>query len=441
MKKPMNRRTFLRSAGVCLSIPFLEAMLPIGRSWAQATTKRYLAFHFPMGRVGHGDTNWTPNEVGTGYTVKPTILSPIDNLRNEVSVMTGINVIGGNHVQSTASFLTASNINHSVTDIRAARSIDQFIADQISGGTPVKSLALGSHFTQFDRNDYSRIYYNNISWASPTQPAATIIDPRIAFDQLFAAKNTGSAEEIRKMKAMKKSVLDSVLEDYNRVHASVSSQDKLKLEEYMQSVRDVEVKIDNIPDDPTPIQCELGDRPSGARSTHYKLARMVDLAVLAFQCDLTRVITIAAHSESSNEVYDFLPGVSDLGHHDLSHYIANTPPEDRESQKQQQRLINKHFVSIFADIVTRLRAIDVGGDNVLNQSFLLFGSGLAQCDSSHQGSNVPLIVGGGRSLGFEPGKHISSGGKPIANIHLTAARKLGHPMTTFGNSNGEIPGL
>jgi len=281
-------------------------------------------------------------------------------------------------------------------------------------------------------NGYACVYQNNLSWASPTEPLPSEAHPRIVFETLFG--EGGTPEQRQEALRKRTSLLDSVTTEIKRIKKRVGSSDRNKIDSYMENIREVERRIQmaqrNVKDNPLP---DL-DRPVGVPAKYADHAKlMFDLQLLAFQGDITRVVSFQLAREASTRTYPEI-GVSDP-HHPVSHHGHN--PKKLEMLAK----INRYHVSLFADFLQRMNEIPEGDGTLLDHSLYLYGSGMGD-PHAHDHSNLPIIVAGGAAGNMQGGRHIRfKEPTPLSNLHLTLLNKVGVPLETFSDSTGRVEDL
>ncbi len=436
-KKALPRRTFLRGMGATLALPLLDAMIPA----ATAATKtpalpvRRLGYVFmPM---GCDQSRWTP--AGTSGTLEQLspILSSLEPVKNDLTVFTNMelrNAYPGSHATSNSAFLSAAKAKHTESsDYYLGTTADQIAAQQIGRDSQLPSLELSMDMMQTTGqcdNGYACVYQNNLSWSSPTTPLPSEAHPRIVFERLFG--EGGSLAERRSALRKRASLLDWVTEDIANLQRELGPGDRRRVAEYLDTVREVERRIQqaeaNAVENPLP---DL-DRPLGvpaAYTDHAKL--MFDLQVLAMQGDITRICTFQLARETSNRTYAAETGVADP-HHPLSHH-GNDPAKIERMSK-----INAFHVSLFSYYLQRLKATPDGDGSLLDHSVILYGSGIGN-PNVHDHTNLPVLVAGGAAGGMRGGRHIRyQEPVPLANLHLTLLDKVGVRIDRFADSTGKI---
>ncbi len=439
-KKALPRRTFLKGVGATFALPLLDAMVPAATAatkTAAAPVKRLGYVFMPM---GCDQSRWTPGGTdGTLGNLSP-ILESLAPVRDHVTALTNLelrNAYPGSHATSNAAFLSAAKAKHTESsDYYLGTTADQLAAQQIGRATQLPSLELSMDMLQTTGqcdNGYACVYQNNLSWSSPTTPLPSEAHPRIVFERLFG--EGGSVAERRTALRKRASLLDWVAEDIGNLKRKLGPADQAKVSEYLDSVREVERRIQKAESDveSSALPRDL-DRPLGvpaAFAEHAKL--MFDLQVLAMQGDITRVITFQLARETSNRTYPEI-GVPDP-HHPLSHH-GNDPDKVARMAK-----INAFHVSLFSYYLQRLKATPEGNGTLLDHSVILYGSGIGN-PNIHDHTNLPVLVAGGAAAGMKGNRHLRYDQPvPLANLHLTLLDKAGVKIDTFADSNGKIDSL
>ena len=437
--KPLSRRTFLGGgAAVMVGLPFLEAMMTKeAEAGGVGAAQRMLCIYVPNGMHM---ASWTPAQTGAGYTLSP-ILQPLAALQDQFLVLTGLdNTPGqpegpGDHAGGTSAFLTATHVNKSETEITNGTSVDQVYADYIGSETIIPSLQLGidgGGNTGGCDSGYSCAYSRNISWVG-NQPLSKLTSPSTAFDLLFAGFDPGaSAEELALRKANQLSVLDHTLADAESLKLKLGTTDRVKMEEYLDSVRELELKVQSGDTQP---QCEPGAAPMDPGVAQDHIDVMGDVIVKAFECDRTRVISFMMANAGSNRNYSFLPNVTD-GHHNHSHHGG--------LQANFDALISIDIWEIerLALLLGKLAAASDGpAGSVLDNSMVFFSSEIED-GNAHRHTNMPIILAGGGGGTLLSGRHLVYDGDPVANLFIAMLQKLGVDINSFGdNGNAPLGGL
>ncbi len=437
-KKHLPRRTFLRGMGATLALPLLEAMVPAGTALAKTAANPVRRLGFVFMPMGCDITRWTPPGEGTLGELSP-ILSSLAPVKEHVSVITNMelqNAYPGSHATSNSAFLSAAKAKLTEsTDYYLGTTVDQIAAQRIGQATQLPSLELAMDLLQVVGqcdNGYACVYQNNLSWSSPTTPLPAEAHPRIVFESLFG--EGGSIVERRAALRKKASLLDAFNEDLARLKRDLGPGDRARVNHYLETVREVERRIQKAEADTADNPLPDLDRPVGVPAAYADHARlMFDLQVLAMQGDVTRVITFQLARETSNRTYPEI-GVPDP-HHPLSHH-GNDPEKIARMAK-----INAFHVSLFAEYLAKLKATPEGNGTLLDHSLILYGSGIGN-PNIHDHTNLPILVAGGAAGGMKGGRHIQyAKPTPLANLHLTLLDKAGVHLDSFADSNGKVDEL
>ncbi|PYQ69584.1 MAG: hypothetical protein DMG04_27680 [Acidobacteria bacterium] len=438
-KKALPRRTFLRGMGATLALPVLDAMVPsmtaIARTGA-APVRRLGFIYMPM---GCDITRWTPGSTdGTLKVLSPTLQS-LEPFIDQMTVMSNMelkNAYPGTHATSNAAFLSAAKAKWTEsTDYYLGTTADQIAAQQIGHETVLPSLELSMDLLQTVGqcdNGYACVYQNNLSWSSPTTPLPSEAHPRIVFERLFG--EGGSSADRRAALKRRASLLDWVRDDISRLQGTLGADDRRRVGQYLDSIREVERRIQKAESDAGADQLPDLDRPVGVPTSYAEHAKlMFDLQALAMQGDVTRVITFQLARETSTRTYPEI-GVADP-HHPLTHH-GNNPEKIARMAK-----INAFHVSLFAYYLEKLKSTPDGDGTLLDHSMVLYGSGMGN-PNVHDHVNLPTIVAGGGAGRMKGGRHISyAEPTPLANLHLTLLEKVGVRLDKFADSQGKIDEL
>src|SRR5688572_5222084 len=433
--KSLPRRTVLRGLGTTISLPLLDAMLPPFSLRAQNAAKpvhRFLTFYVPNGMAME---YWTPQGDGAAFQLTP-VLEPLAPFRSQMLVLSGLkanwNYI---HAGASGSFLTGTTRGgRNEVEIVADVSMDQLLARRFARETQVASLEL-----TMDRpanagactGNLSCVYTHTLSWRSPTQPLPMEWNPRAVFEKLFG--DSGSTQRAAREARLRqnKSILDSVTAKLADLQRVLGGQDRLKVDEYADAIRDVERRIQRA-EEQRDIQLPAMEQPQGAPPVFEDhLALMLDLQLLAFQSDLTRVISFMLGKEQSARPYPQI-GVPEA-HHPLSHH-DNVPELIAQMSK-----INRYHTQLFAKYLAKLRATPDGDGSLLDHMTILYGSGISN-STRHSGDNLPLLLVGGGAGRLKGGRHLTYSGQPtMANLLVTLMEKLDVPVERLGGSTGKLP--
>ena len=453
--KHMERRTFLRGAGATVALPFLDAMVPAGRTWrtwgrTNVDRPRLVCIEMVHGAAGCNEWGatqnlWSPSAVGREFDLSPTALAPLEPYRDRLNIISNTDVrmaeafepgeIGGDHFRSSAVFLTQSHPKQTRgSDVYVGKSFDQIYAERFGQDTPIPSMQLC--IENVDQSGgcaygYACVYTDTISWSSATEPLPMIRDPRVAFDMMFGAG--GSPEERASRRRTNQSILDWITGEVAYLKRSLGSVDRERLDRYMDNIREIERRIERIEFENTSGEPRaLPEAPAGVPDSfeeHMKL--MFDLQVLAFEADMTRVFTFKTGRDASSRTYP--QSGTDKPFHPASHHGGN------EAGVLDFFKINKYHVGLLPYFLDKLKAATEGDSNLLDKTMIVWGSPMAD-GNLHNHRRCPLfVVGGGGQL---PGNiHLKApDGTPMANVLVSLMHRLGmDDVTSFGDSTGEFP--
>lgn len=436
----IDRRTVLKGFGAALALPFLESMMPSG-VFAASVPKSPIRTAFIFVPNGINMDHWVPS--GSLY---PSTLKPLESLRNQINILSGLTqknafALGdgaGDHARSAAAWLTGCHPKKtSGANIKAGISFDQLLVREFGDKTRFGSLELGCErggLAGDCDSGYSCAYSNSISWRTESTPVAKEVNPRLVFERLFQSEDSSETEIQRAQRlAENKSILDFVMEDAKLLNKKLGTTDRLKLDEYMSGIREIERRIafvENESKSANVKQFANIDIPSDY-GEHIRI--MGDLMVLAFQTDTTRVSTFMFANEGSNRSYKSV-GVSD-GHHEMSHHQRN--PEKLEALKK----INTFHTTQLAYILEKMNSIKEGDKTLLENSMVLYGAGICDGDR-HNHDDLPLLLAGKAGGKISSGKHLKfTNGTPMSNLFLSMSDKLGVPQENIGDSTGKLDQL
>lgn len=432
-KKHLSRRALLRGTGVALALPLLDAMIPAAT--AQSKTAANIKSRMGCIYVPHGAVmnKWTPTTFGSDFEFTE-ILQPLEKFRKWVNIISGLSLplaygndasAGANHTRSSAVWLSGV-LPGTGAQASLGKTMDQIVAQYIGQDTPLPSLELAIEDGGLNCGvGLSCAYRNTISWQTETSPLPMENNPQIIFERLFGDGSTVAERQARRVQS--RSLLDSVIEEIHYLDRELPAGDRVRLEEYLNDVREIERRIELagklIPDD-----LDVPAAPAGIPNdfdTHIKL--MFDLQVLAWQAEITRVSTMMLAKEVSNATYPD-SGVRDP-FHNLSHHSNN--PENLDKLAQ----LNQYHVSMFAYLIEKLSAVPEGDGTLLDNSMLLYGSGMSD-SNQHNHDPLPMLLVGGASGGLQGGRHINSAvdKAPASNLLLGMLKTLGIPVEKFGDS-------
>ena len=438
-KMALPRRTFLRGIGATVALPLLDAMIPSMTALAQTPARPVRRLGFIYIPMGCDITRWTPPGESGALTELSSSLSPLQPMLKHVTVLSNMelkNAYPGTHSTSNAAFLSAAKAKWTESsDYYLGTTVDQIAAQQMGQETQLPSLELAMDLMevvgQCD-NGYACVYQNNLSWSSPTTPLPAEAHPRVVFERLFG--EGGSSEQRRKALGKRASLLDWLREDIARLQRQLGAADRTKVNEYLDTVREVERRIQRAEAQTFDEAMPDLDRPVGVPASYSEHAKlMFDLQALALQGDITRVITFQLARETSNRSYTEI-GVSDP-HHPTSHH-GGDPEKVAKIAK-----INQFHVSLFEYYLEKLNSISEGNGTILDNSILLYGSGMGN-PNIHNHVDLPIIVAGGAGGRVRGGRHLKyAEPAPLANLHLTLLDSVGVRLDSFQDSTGKIDTL
>ncbi len=442
-RKALSRRTILRGVGTAIALPVLDAMVP---AFAASTVPggrpvRAAWFYVPN---GIDMRHWTPVEEGP-LGALPGILAPLDPVKNDVLVLSNLTanwgrplqVGAGDHGRAAAAYMSGMEVYRTAgADLKLGVSGDQVIANAIGGQTRLPSLEIGMEEARMAGNcdnGYSCAYAYNMAWKTETQPLPPISNPRNLFERLFGTDVVEPPAQHAKRLAMRRSILDGVMEDTSRLQRAVGPTDRRKLDEYLTSVREIEQQVARSEKDGLVIDTGM-EKPYGVPPEFPDYFRlMTDIMMVAFKADLTRVATVMIGREGSTRAYPEI-GVPD-GHHPLTHHMGNMTMLDKV------REINSLHLKLFAEFLAKMKATKDGDSNLLDQSMVVYGSGLSD-GNVHTHDQLPTLLAG-RGDGFiTPGRHIIYQREtPVCNLFATMAERMGVRPEHVGDSTGRLAGL
>jgi len=437
-RKAIPRRTFLRGAGTALALPLLEAMRPALASAADGApaAKRVSFFAVPNGIIMD---KWTPAAVGSGFPITP-VLEPLTAFRDRMVVISGLAnnearklefEIAGDHPRACSAYLTAAHPKMtSGADIHCGVSVDQIAANELGKQTPLPSLEIGLETPMIGacESAYSCVYYNTISWRGPETPVPMENRPRAVFERLVG--DSTDPDERRARIQENRSILDLVSEDLKRLLRSVGQSDRLKLDQYAEAIRSVEQQI-HVAEQQAPEKLPDMEKPIGIPEKFSEYARlMLDLQVLAFQGNMTRVATFMVGHEMGGRAYPEL-GFGDQ-HHSLTHHQGD---QEKIAKVLQINIFHAKLYQYFLD---RMRAVPEGDGSLLDHSLLVYGSPLSD-GNMHLYRDLPVLLIAGTATGITGNRHVRhSDDTPMANLYLTLLDRLGVTVERFGDSTGRV---
>jgi hypothetical protein len=438
----ISRRTVLRGLGTVVALPFLESLLPRSLTAAAAARPpRRMAFvYVPNGVILQ---DWLPKAEGTDFEL-PSILQPLAPVQKDVQVLSGLTCDkarpngdgAGDHARASSAFLTGAQARKTAgANFQSGTSADQVAASRIGDRTRLPSLELGIERFRGTGNcdsGYSCVYEHTLAWRSPTSPLPTEVDPKLVFERLFSAR-PDDPDRVKRSR-LRASVLDSVLQDAHELEKQLGGADRLKLDQYLSCVRELELRINRAEKLPEVQPPEGAAKPRivpADLTEHFRL--MCDLMVLAFQADVTRIATFMFAREGSDQKYRMI-GVSE-GHHELTHH-RNDP-----AMQAKVRKINTYHVEQFAYLVGKLKAVPEGDGTLLDNCMVAYGSALGD-GNRHTHHDLPVLLAGKGGGSLKTGRHVRYPKEtPLNNLWLAMLDRMGAPTAQLGDSTGVLEGL
>lgn len=442
-KMHLSRRTMLRGLGTMIALPLLDSMVPALSALAgtaAAPVRRFGVFYVPNGM---SMPYWWPKAEGP-LTEMPATLQSLEELKDRVLLCGGLadepaNQVkgGGDHARSAGTFLTGVPFKFtSGADVSGSVSMDQIAAKQFAKETQLASLELGIESNAMlgaCDGGSSCAYTNTIAWRDETTPLPIENDPRAVFERLFGT--SGSTDSSARLARMKRdqSILDFVGAEVKGLDKVIGPQDKVKVTEYLDSVRDIERRI-QLAEAQNSRELPVVEQPVGVPTDYAEHAKlMMDLLALAYQTDMTRISTFMMAREVSAHAYPEI-GVAD-SHHPLSHH------QDEPAKLERLHKINDDHFRQFAYLVKKLSTMPEGDGMMLDYTMFMYGTGISD-SNTHFHDDLPIALVGGKAAGIKGGRYIRyPKGTPLANMHMTLLEKLGVPVEKFGNSTGRVDRL
>lgn len=441
-RKALSRRTILKGMGAGIALPFLDAMTPALASSKMPgeTPVRMMFVYVPNGMMME---HWNTRYEGRLQEL-PRVLKPLEPLKDDILLLSNLtNNAGrawldgpGDHGRCCGSYLTSVHVRKSKSDILSGVSCDQIVANQIGSKFRFPSLEVGIEDARQAGDcdsGYSCAYTNNLAWKSETQPLPPILNPRQLFERLFGSGAELSPEARARQSKIRRSVMDLVVADTKKIQATLGPTDKRKLDEYLTSIREIERQLEKAEQDTTQINPGM-EKPYGIPADfaeHFKL--MTDMVTVAFQADLTRVVTFIVTREGTSRSYREI-GIPD-GHHPLTHHRNDPPTMEKVTQ------INTYHVQQFANWIARLKAIKEGDQTMLDNSMIVYGAGLGD-GNRHTHEDLATLVAGRGGKYFKTGQRILHRREtPIANLYMTMMERMGVRTDHFGDATGRLDGL
>jgi Protein of unknown function (DUF1552) len=449
--RALPRRTFLRGLGATMALPLLDSMVPRASAFgATASPVRLGYVYTPNGIIGASDKSprpfmWTPKTVGANVEFSPT-MKGLEPFRDQINVFSGLAQVNGralgdgpgDHARATATFLTGVHPRKTGgTDFQLGISADQIAARELGKYTQLSSLELGLEPQPLAGNCDSgyTCAYMSMSWRGPTSPLPAEVNPRTVFERLFGDGDSTDAPSRMSRLEHQKSVLDYVTGSLSRLRMRLGTGDRRKLEEYLEAVRDIERRIQLAEEQNATIQLPLIERPSAIPDDYEQYTKlMIDMQVVAWQTDMTRVASFMLGRDGSNRAYREI-GISD-GHHSISHHQSD--PEKVEKLIK----IDQLHVAMFAYLLKKLKETPDGDGTLLDHSLVLFGSSISE-SNIHTHDDLPIVVAGSANGQLKGNRHlVYSKETPLNNLFLNMFDLAGLPhVEGFGDSTGRLAGL
>ncbi|HYL73633.1 MAG TPA: DUF1552 domain-containing protein [Bryobacteraceae bacterium] len=441
-RKALDRRTFLRGVGTAVALPFLDSMVP-AMALASTAKKPPVRMAFVYVPNGMDMRSWNLDYEGK-LGALPRILKPLEPYKDDIihfgnlthnagrALLDG----AGDHGRCCASYLTGVHPRKTLVDIHAGISFDQIVAKQIGGQTRFPSLELGLEDARQAGDcdsGYSCAYTNNLAWKSETQPLPPILNPRALFERMFGTGAALSPEERERKGKYRRSILDFVSSDTSKLESGLGPTDRRKLDEYLSSIRAVELQLEKAEKDNAQIDPHM-EKPYGVPADfaeHFKL--MTDMMTIALQADLTRIMTFLVTHEGSSRAYREI-GIAD-GHHPLTHHRNDPVLMEKVAQ------INSYHFAQFAGWVEKLKSTKEGDSSLLDNCMIVYGAALAD-GNRHSHEDLPTIMVGRGGGAIKSGRRIVSRKEtPMCNLFLTMMDRMGVHVENFGDSTGRLEGL
>jgi len=452
-KRHLSRRAVLKGMGATVALPFLDAMVPASTALANTAAKgkiRFVAIEMVHGAAGSSAYGlqhnlWSPAAVGRQFDLTPTSLAPLEPLRDDITIVSNTDVrnaeafttpeIGGDHFRASSVFLTQAHPKQTMgSDLWVGTSFDQIYARQFGQDTPIPSMQLSIESVDHSGGceyNYSCAYTDAISWSSPSEPLPMLRDPRAVFDAMFGVGAT--PEDRARRRREDRSILDTMIASIDRLKAQLGAADRSRLSQYLDDVREIERRIQNIEAfNRSGEHREIPDAPMGVPDSfeeHVKL--MFDLQAVALASEVTRVFAFKMSRDVSGRV--FAPTGITTGFHNASHH------NERPERILDFAKINRYHVSLVPYFLERLKRTADGDGTLLDNTLVVYGSPMGN-PNLHNHKRCPVFLAGKAGGQLKGGLHLKApDGTPMANVFLTMAHMLGmNDMESFGDSTGEL---
>lgn len=432
----------LRGMAAAIGIPFLDAMTPAFAS-SKVTGKAPVRMAFVYVPNGIDMRHWNPGYEGPLGEL-PRILKPLEPFKNDITLLGNLTHNGGralldgpgDHGRCCGAYLTGVQPRKTAVDIKCGVSMDQIVANKIGHHTKFPSLELGLEDARQAGDcdsGYSCAYTNNLAWRSETQPLPPTLDPRALFERLFGTGVALTPEARARQTKFRRSILDFVSSDTKKLQADLGPTDRRKLDEYLSSVRSIELQLQKAETDNAEIDPKM-EKPYGVPpdfAEHFKL--MSDMITVAFQADMTRIVTFLVTREGSSRAYREI-GIPD-GHHPLTHHRNDPGLMEKVAQ------INSYHMTQFAGWIEKMKSIKEGDGTLLDNSMIVYGAGLSD-GNRHTHEDLPTLIAGRGGNAIKPGRRVVYRKEtPMSNLFLTMMDGMGVHAEHFGDSTGRVDPL
>jgi hypothetical protein len=441
-RKALPRRMFLRGMGTAIALPFLDAMTPaLASSRLPGKTPVRMAFVYVPNGIDM--RYWNPDYEGTLGEL-PRILKPLEPHKENLLLLSNLTHNNGralldgpgDHGRCCGSYLTGVQPRKSAVDLKAGISCDQIVANQVGHETRFPSLEVGIEDARQAGDcdsGYSCAYTNNLAWRSETQPLPPTLDPRALFERLFGSDAHLTPEERARRNRFRSSILDFVSDDTRKLQNNLGPTDRRKLDEYLSSIREIERQIERAEKDNAEIDPGM-PKPYGVPADfaeHFRL--MTDMITVAFQADLSRVLTFLVTREGTSRPYREI-GIAD-GHHPLTHHLNDPAMMEKVAQ------INCYHMEQFAKWIGKLKSIPEGDSTILDNSMIVYGAGLSD-GNRHSHEDLPTLIVGSAGGHFKTGRRVTYRKEtPMSNLFITMMDRMGVKTEHFGDSTGRLDGV
>ena len=433
-KKHLPRRTFLQGVGAAIALPLLDSMIPSGTALAQTAAKPTFRAGFIYIPMGAQMPQWTPIGDKAGFKYS-RIMKPLEPLRSHINIVTGTSLIAENgHALSNAMWLNGTKPAHG-TEIRGGTTIDQMIAEKIGQDTTYPSLEIATedHSSELGScgGDYACAYMNTISWRTPTTPNPMELNPRVLFERMFGGDGATAEQRAARLRD-NLSILDGVTASVKDLSKGMDSKDKARVNDYLENVREIERRIAKAEkQNSESTNYGAPEAPVGIPDSFADHANLLfDLWAIAFQGNITKVVSFMLARELSTRTYPQI-GVPD-GHHPVSHH------QNDLQRMEMQAKINTYHMEMFAAFLNKLKATPDGDGNMLDNSMILYGSGMSN-SNVHAHDQLPILIAGGAAGKLKGDRHIKvKNDTPLSNLLISMLDKAGVRTDHFGDSSGRI---